>query len=281
MSESMITVGIPFHNDSLYLDQSIRSVFNQTYNNWCLILIDDGSTDGSLEIAKRYAKDPRVTIVSDGSNKKLAKRLNQIIDLAKTKYIARMDADDIMHTSRLEEQFKVMQLNPNIDVLGSNAISIDENNNVLGVRGKISEDLIKVEGFIHPSILAKTEWFKSNRYDEFAERSQDILLWNRTKHRSNFFAVASPLLYYREVEGSYYKKYFKSSASLFKVLINNRYSLSKFYLTKTIILLSIKGTIYLGLSTLNKENILISRRNIALDSSDLEKFSLGIKKSLE
>ena len=131
MSESMITVGIPFHNDSLYLDQSIRSVFTQPYNNWCLILIDDGSTDGSLEIAKRYAKDPRVTIVSDGSNKKLAKRLNQIIDLAKTKYIARMDADDIMHTSRLEEQFEIMELNPDIDVLGSNAISIDENNNII------------------------------------------------------------------------------------------------------------------------------------------------------
>src|SRR5690554_372042 len=130
----MITIGIPFYNDEHFLDFAIQSVFNQTYTDWKLILISDGGTDGSLSIARSYEKDPRVTIISDGENRKLPYRLNQIAQLSTTKYLARMDADDIMHPERIEKQLEILQKNPDIDVLGTNAYSIDDENNIQGVR---------------------------------------------------------------------------------------------------------------------------------------------------
>ena len=122
----MITVAIPFYNAQNFLADSIESVLNQTYKEWQLILIDDGSKDKSLEIAKQYAQnDNRILVISDGDNKNLGSRLNQIAKLAKTRYLARMDADDIMHPQRLQRQFEILENNPNIDVLGTNAYVID------------------------------------------------------------------------------------------------------------------------------------------------------------
>jgi len=82
-----VTIGLPFYNAEKYLTDAIRAVFAQTHQHWELILIDDGSTDGSLKIAKSV-QDPRVRVYSDGKNKKLAARLNEITKLAKYEYIA-------------------------------------------------------------------------------------------------------------------------------------------------------------------------------------------------
>jgi glycosyltransferase involved in cell wall biosynthesis len=72
-----MTIGIPFYNAEAYLGDAIRSIFAQTYHDWELILVDDGSTDRSLEIA-RAVRDPRVRVISDGQNRRLPYRLNQI-----------------------------------------------------------------------------------------------------------------------------------------------------------------------------------------------------------
>src|SRR5690554_4188978 len=90
-----VSIGIPFFNAEAYLLDAIKSVFAQTHQNWELILLDDGSTDRSLEIA-RSIDDPRVRVYSDGQNKHLAARLNEIARLARYEYLARMDADDLM-----------------------------------------------------------------------------------------------------------------------------------------------------------------------------------------
>jgi glycosyltransferase involved in cell wall biosynthesis len=135
-------------------------------------LIDDGSTDNSLSIAKKYLKDNRIKVLSDGLNKGLAYRLNELIDMCETKYLARMDADDIMHTDRIKIQLEILEKNPDIDVLGTNAYSIDENDNIRGVRYRINNECCAVDSFIHPSVIAKTEWYKQNRYDEKAKRMQ-------------------------------------------------------------------------------------------------------------
>ena len=106
MSE-LVTIGLPFYNDRLTLELAIKSIFAQTYKNWELILVDDGSTDGSLNIAKKIT-DKRVRIISDEKNKGLIFRLNQIASLAKGKYLARMDADDLMQPTRIEKQVEFL-----------------------------------------------------------------------------------------------------------------------------------------------------------------------------
>ena len=92
-----ITIGISIYNAELYLADAIKSIISQSFEKWELILIDDGSTDNSLSIAKLFAEqDSRIRIISDGQNKKLPCRLNQIIQEAKYEYITRMDEDDLI-----------------------------------------------------------------------------------------------------------------------------------------------------------------------------------------
>lgn len=130
-----VSVGIPIYNASLYLDDAIKSIMAQTYKKWELILINDGSLDSSLDIAKYYESlDSRIRVISDGENKKLPFRLNQLIYESKGEYIARMDADDVMHPQRLEKQLSFLEENRNYDLVSSGLISIDSQNKVKGFR---------------------------------------------------------------------------------------------------------------------------------------------------
>lgn len=273
----MITIGIPFYNDEHFLDFAIQSVFNQTYTDWKLILISDGGTDNSLSIARKYEDDPRVTIISDGENRKLPFRLNQIAQLSTTKYLARMDADDIMHPERIEKQLDILEKNPDIDVLGTNAFSIDDTNNIQGLRMKIGEEgyqLIDARSFIHPSIMAKTKWFRDNPYDDKAVRCEDAELWIRTYNVNIFKVYTKPLLFYREISAGFYKKYLTSTYGL-KYIASKLYKKNKVeglkYFFNGFVRYKITGSIYYLFSIANLEHALISKRNIG----DIESFEEG------
>ncbi|PSB51390.1 glycosyltransferase family 2 protein, partial [Chroococcidiopsis cubana CCALA 043] len=90
----LVSIGMPVFNCEQVLTSAVNSIVNQTYQNWELILIDDGSKDKTLEVANSFS-DPRIKVISDGLNLKLPRRLNQAISLSKGKYFARMDGDDI------------------------------------------------------------------------------------------------------------------------------------------------------------------------------------------
>jgi len=128
-----ISIGIPFFNAEKFLEDAIKSVLVQTFQDWELILVDDGSTDRSLEIARSFV-DSRIRIISDGYNRRLPYRLNQIISEAKYDIIARMDADDLMAVDRLEKQIKVLTKNPEIDLVVTSLYSIGNKNEILGKR---------------------------------------------------------------------------------------------------------------------------------------------------
>jgi len=215
-SKVLVSIGIPFYNSEAYLDFAIRSVLNQTYTHWQLFLLDDGSHDSSLSIAKKYQSDPRVTVVSDGLNKGLPARLNELSLLAEGKYYARMDADDIMFPNRIETQVKFLEENPNLDVLGCCAISIDTQNNIVGKRncqkknGFSKYEIIQNGCFIHPSVMGKRSWFVKNTYNIEYRRSQDLELWMRTVDSSDFHVLDEPMIFYREVGVPTFKKYYQS-----------------------------------------------------------------------
>lgn len=256
----MITVAIPIYNSASFLERAIQSVFDQTYTDWKLILVDDGSNDNSLSIALKFKDDPRVVVYTDGLNKGLPFRLNQISDMVSTEYMARMDADDIMHPRRLEKQLEVLSSNPDIDVLGTNVFSIDENDLIQGVRYAYQHKdfLQKTNSFIHPTIVAKTQWFRDNPYDIHATRIEDIELWFRTSKNYNFQMLTEPLLFYRESGNHYYKKYFRAYSSII-------YLLSKYSFNIELLLFALKhytmGFIYFIFNMFDLEKILIKKRN--------------------
>jgi glycosyltransferase involved in cell wall biosynthesis len=200
-----VTIAIPFYNAEECLPDAIRCVFAQTHQDWELILIDDGSSDNSLQIAKAV-QDSRIRVVSDGQNKKLAARLNQVNRLAKYDYILRMDADDLMSPNRLELQLKILQENPHVDILSTGVCSILNDFTLVGTRGQdfdkanFEDILSKKKGIVHASILGKKEWFVKHQYDESLSIAQDTELWLRTLKKNELVAksIKEPLYFYRE-----------------------------------------------------------------------------------
>ena len=114
----LISVVLPVFNGDKYLSEAIESILNQTYINFEFIIINDGSTDGSLTIIENYrVKDNRIVVISR-ENKGLIASLNEGIRIANGGYIARMDQDDLSLPTRLEEQVKFMDSNQ-LDICGT------------------------------------------------------------------------------------------------------------------------------------------------------------------
>ena len=204
-----ISIGIPFYNAEQYLADAVRSVFAQSYQDWELILVDDGSSDRSLEIAQSV-KDPRVRVVSDGENRRLPYRLNQIAAEAKYDYIGRMDADDIISPHRFEKQVTVFREHPEVDLVTTGVCSLTDDNRPVGKRCGSQEEevtgpklLLGQCAIVHAAMLYKKSWMLRNPYDETLYRTEDYELWLRAFSKKDFscYIIDEPLYYYRE-EGS-------------------------------------------------------------------------------
>lgn len=280
-----ITVGLPFYNNEKTLEIAIKSIIQQTFKNWELILIDDGSLDDSIAIAEKMASiDERISLISDGKNKGLVHRLNQIIDIAQGDYIARMDADDIMLPERLEKQFAVFISNSKIDIVATAAFTIDENDNPIGIRDtediifKSKKDIFKKALLIHPSILVKKEWYKSNRYDKEYIRAEDFELWCRTFSYTKFFRITEPLLLYREgnISIANYTSSMKTLRMIYRVYSNGL--LSGTELALTIFKTHLKSLIYRFMGLLKLQYILTSGRNSSLTSEQISQVNSIILK---
>ena len=201
----MITIAIPFYNAEKFLADAIKSVLAQTFTQWELLLIDDGSTDGSLKIA-RSVVDPRVRVISDGKNKRLATRLNEVTHLAKYDFIARMDADDMMDPHRLEIQYRILCENLDIDLVSSGMFSCTDDDLLLGYRGQNYENLTfedilyKRVGILHASLMARKSWYIRNQYNEKLLLGQDTDMWLRTSKKNDLRIkiIDAPLYIYRE-----------------------------------------------------------------------------------
>lgn len=225
-----ISIGIPFYNAEKYLEDAICSVLAQTHEYWELILVDDGSTDNSLEVASRYAKaDTRIRIISDGKNKKLPARLNQIISESKYDYIARMDADDLMSNDRLEKQIKALSTNTDIDFVTSACFSIGVENELTGKipieNYQVSAAMI-FEGkinLIHASLLARKTWYVRNIYNEHSLLAEDYHLWLAAaiKKDLHYMVIEEPLYWYRVVENVTKEKMITGYNTQIKIIKDN------------------------------------------------------------
>jgi len=277
-----ISIGIPFYNAKGTLEHAIRSVFAQSFNDWELILVDDGSTDGSLEIAKSI-KDERVRVYSDGQNRRLPYRLNQIAELAKGDYIARMDADDLMHPKRIEKQYKYLQENESVDVVGTGEYVIDDDLIIRGKRGvtdrSLTERGVLARGaFCHPTIMGRTEWFRAFPYDEAYIRAEDHELWCRSFAISRFHNIREPLHYKREYGVFSLSNYTASCRTDRKIF--RRYgpeTVGKLGTLRLLVLSSAKQFIFSCASLFGLTELLIARRDCKLTVAELDRAEKGLR----
>ena len=258
MNTPLVTIAIPIYNAEKYLRDAIQSCINQTYTNWILLLMCDGSTDQSTTIAKEYVdRDPRIKLIDDGQNRGLIARLNQSVEMCKTKYYARMDADDIMCINRLEEQVKFMEEHTDVDVCGSSIMTIDNNNVIVGSAFYIG----KVSSFMHPTVMGRTQWFKANSYADWALRAEDFELWTRTLAKSNFYAIAKPLLFYRELGIPTFKKYYLTQRTIIQVARRYKeYGQSFIWFAKLSFFTYVKILINAFMALIKKMDVLVAMR---------------------
>ncbi|MFJ8526935.1 glycosyltransferase family 2 protein [Bacillus sp. NPDC094106] len=280
-----MTIGLPFYNCGKTLQATIKSIFAQTHQEWELVLIDDGSLDESLKIAQSI-KDSRVKVYHDGENRGLSYRLNQIASLAKGDYIVRMDADDIMHPDRIKKQLDYLQSNPDIDLVGTCAYIINENNNIIGKRKKIDcniePPIVLAKGlFIHPTVMGKRAWFRSNPYSEEYLRAEDHEIWVRTIETSNFFIMEESLLFYRENSQINLKNYRLSCKTDRKIFKDYGPKLVGDLKTLELVAKSYaKEFIYSLCYLIKREDILIARRNNLMEPEEEIKANNILKECL-
>jgi glycosyltransferase involved in cell wall biosynthesis len=197
----LITVGLPVYNCERYLELAINSILLQSYVDFELIIINDGSTDNTEKIIKSF-NDPRIKYIKDTTRRGLVYRLNQLIDLASGSYFVRMDADDIMFPYRLEMQLQGLMLNPDPNCIAiSAAVLIDTNNLVLGFSG-VKSPKQKIDVFygvypIHPTIMGSIDWFRRYKYDSRMYRIEDFDLWYRAVDNTVFIEIEKPVIFYR------------------------------------------------------------------------------------
>lgn len=204
MTDRLVSVIIPCYNTEKYVEQAVRSIMNQSYKNLEIIVTDDCSTDNSFEILKKLAdEDSRIKLFRNESNLKIVKTLNNMIDLANGKYIARMDADDISLPTRIEKQVKFMEENPDFAICGTNSWIINERNRVIGksyLPSKFDDVKIYVEyasPFFHPAVMLKASILKKNLYNEKYLYAEDFELWKRILLSNNGSNLKEKLFAYR------------------------------------------------------------------------------------
>lgn len=192
-----VTIGLPFHNARDWLGDAIRSVFAQTFTDWELLLVDDGSTDDSLELARRV-RDERVRVISEGVRRRLPARLNQITDLARADLVARVDADDMLHPEKVERQLRVLDARPSINLVSTAMFSLDAGGRLMaiGAEGRRSASPFQVlrKGLLaHATMVARKSWLRANRYDSRYPRAEDRELFARTCRTVCVVQVDEPL----------------------------------------------------------------------------------------
>lgn len=200
----IVTVILPVFNGKKTILAAVNSICQQTFENWELLVLDDGSTDDSL-LAVSSLQDDRIIPVAQDNGQGLAARLNQGIDLAKGKYIARMDADDIAFPERLARQFVYLESHPEVDLLGTRAIVFRDDGSVVGLLPfAATHEAICARPWnniplAHPTWMGRSEWFCKHKYHlpEF-RRAEDQELLLRTYKSSIFACLPEVLLAYRQ-----------------------------------------------------------------------------------
>lgn len=194
-----VTVGISFHDEEVHLAPAIRSILAQTERDLELLLVDDGSTDGSLTVARRFAaEDARVRLLPSSGRRFLAARLNELVAEARAPFFARMDADDVSHPSRLERQLEHLDRAPTALAVGSWAAIVDDREIPFAVLEASSApspglDILRRGIIPHATMLARTAWLAEVGYDASLTRAEDRDLWCRVGRTARIDAIGEVL----------------------------------------------------------------------------------------
>lgn len=203
MFEPMVTVLMPVYNGSLYLGEAMDSILRQTFYDFEFLIIDDGSTDTTVDIISSYS-DGRIRLLKNEANTGIAASLNKGIECARGRYIARMDCDDISMPERLYKQVLFMEQHPQIGVCGSWIRTIGDW--YQGQLWQLSTDpeeikcrLLFCTTLSHPSVMIRRKILEDTglRYDSSYRHAEDYKLWMELAKKTLLANIPEVLVEYR------------------------------------------------------------------------------------
>ncbi len=210
-----ISVVMPAYNAEKYIAEAIESILAQTYKDFEFIIINDGSTDKTEEIILSYNVE-RIVYLKNEKNMGIVYTLNRGLEIAKGKFIARMDSDDISLPNRFEKQLSFLKTHKDIAVLGTSFTIFGEGIENYPFIFSSNSKRAKAELFFnsalgHPSVMIKKSVLDDNslRYEEKYKGLEDFVLWWRIAKYGNIASLKEPLLKYRK-----HKKQITSSRDL-------------------------------------------------------------------
>ena len=208
-SNPLVSVVMPAHNALPFLDESIKSILEQSLSDFEFVILDDASTDGSLARLREWAqRDPRISLHENKTRLGLAGSSNSVVSMARAPIIARMDADDISHPDRLKKQWDIIASRPDVAVIGTLCNGIDASGRE--VRPRDRWRLVRRSNYIpfpHGSAMFRREVFDQiGGYDETSLRGEDQDLFSRMAARGRVLTLPDVLYSYR---------YHSSNATLF------------------------------------------------------------------
>jgi glycosyltransferase involved in cell wall biosynthesis len=197
-----VSVLLPVYNAEIHLQDTLETILNQTFSDFEILAIDDGSKDRSLEIL-RSMRDPRIRIHTNSKNIGISATLNRAIELANGEYLARMDSDDLASSERLRAQVALLDSHPDVGVTGS---SIEVFGKTLRrvIRYPKSDQDIKAallfdSAFAHPTVMIRKDVLSKSglKYESSHDGAEDYLLWSKMAEITKFENLPEPLLHYR------------------------------------------------------------------------------------
>ncbi|MCD4811620.1 glycosyltransferase [bacterium] len=204
-SKPLVSIVIPVHNGEKFLREAIESCLNQDHPTLEIVVVDDKSTDSTLEILREYeSKDERIRVLSVEKQNGLGNVINIGIRASKGKYIARMDADDIMYPSRISKQVEYLENNPRCVAVGGQIDIIDGEGKITGKREYAIEDrdikknMFLFQPFAHPAVMLRRDAVESvGLYPEDMWKVEDVKFFFLLSQEGEFHNLSDTVLKYR------------------------------------------------------------------------------------
>jgi len=204
VEQFIITVLMPVYNGEKYLGEAIDSVLEQSFTDFEFLIINDGSEDGTEQIVQEYARrDKRIIYIKNEQNQGLVRTLNKGLKLARGRYIARMDADDICHADRFQKQVDFMDDHSDVVICGTSFQSFGANNKTHiypTEHESVKAGLLFGSCICHPSVFIRTSFVNETglQYLPGAFPAEDYKIWGLAVRHGRLHNLQDVLLYYRE-----------------------------------------------------------------------------------
>lgn len=282
----LLTIGLPTYNSRAWLPLSVGSIFSQTFQDWELIAVDDGSHDESHSVLQ-LLRDPRVTVISWKQRLGLAARLNEITSLARGKYLARMDADDFMHPARLESQMSFLERSPEIDGVGCGMIIVDRSLRPVGMRTypgqheQICANPFRGISIAHATFIGRTEWWRRHPYNESNRVCEDWELWTSCYANSRFANLSDPLYFYRVFDSFSAKREVAAHLAMARLKWTRRAEYGAGRSAAACFAHVARSTLIAAASAIGLGDHVIHSRSMPLDDAAVNLYRSGLKTILE